>query len=392
MLSNKLADITPSFTIAISAKVTELQSQGHNVINFGIGEPNFNIPSQAKLAGIESLHFNKTKYDKVPGLVELREAICQKLKNENNVEYSINEVVVSSGAKNAITNALMVLLNNGDEVIVPKPYWVSYPEMIKLTGGVPIFADTTKENDFKITPDEIENIATSKTKMIFISNPSNPSGVIYSKEELKAIVDVCYDNNIYILADEIYERICFDTEFVSVASLSDKAKEITITINGLSKSAAMTGLRIGYSASNLEIAKGISTIQGHLISHPSTTAQWIALSAITNCESDIVYMKDQYKLRRDKGVEILNSIPNITYAKPQGAFYLFIDVSKYKDSIAYSDSFSIEFCNILLDKERVAVVPGVAFGMDDFIRISYACDMDILIEGLNKIKKFLSNL
>ncbi len=389
MLSNRLSQITPSYTIEISSKVMSLISDGHDVINFSIGEPNFSVPAAAKDAGKSSLDNDLTKYDKVPGTLDLRQAIAGKLFRENNIKYTIDEIIVTSGAKNAITNALLAILNDGDEVLVPKPYWVSYPEMIKLCGGVPVFLDTYVESGYKVTADIIKSSLTTRTKMIFLSNPSNPSGVVYSKEELEAIVSVCYENNIYILSDEIYERITFDQPFVSTASISAEAKEITITINGLSKSAAMTGLRIGYSASSKILSKGMATIQGHLISHPSTTAQWIATTALNDCNDDILLMKEAYQNRRDAAVNILNDIPQLSYANPQGAFYLFIDLSAYKSKFEWTDSFSIEFCNKLLEDKLVAVVPGIAFGMDDFIRISYACDMDSLIKGMNLFKDFL---
>lgn len=392
MISNKLKDITPSYTIEINKKVLDLKQQGKDIINFSIGEPDFNIPLKAKNAAIRAIERNKTKYDKVPGLDELRQSISNKLEYENNISYELNEIVVSSGAKHAITNTLMALLDPGDEVLIPVPYWVSYPEMVKLVGGVPVFIHSSKDTGYKLTPELIASKVSPKTKIIFLTNPSNPSGVVYSEDELKSIGDCCVENNIYILADEIYEQICFDTPFVSIASLSDSIKNMTITINGLSKSFAMTGMRIGYSASNKEIAQAIATIQGHLISHPSTVSQWCALEALDQCKDEIKKMKVEYQRRRDVAVNLLNSMPNLSYVKPQGAFYLFIDVSYYKKKIKYEDSFSVEFCKELLDKASIAVVPGIAFGMDDFIRISYACDIKILETGLKKMCNYLNTL
>lgn len=392
MLSDRLSSITPSYTIGISTKVTEMQNSGINVINLSIGEPDFNVPGAAKTTGIESLNNNHTKYDMVPGLKILREEICNKLLRENNCNYTLDEIVVSSGAKNCITNTLMALTNPNDDILLPKPYWVSYPEMIKLVNANPVFIDTKKQNSFKITKEDLKNNITSKTKLLILNNPSNPAGTIYTKEELTEIVDFCVENNIYILADEIYERICFNNNFISVASISEEAKNITITINGFSKSAAMTGLRLGYSASNKTIAKAISTIQGHLVSHPSLTAQYIGYSALKDCSKDINNMVDSYKNRRDLICKKLDSISNIGYIYPEGAFYVFIDISQLRDKLAYENSFSIEFCNTFLEKYNVAVVPGIAFGMDDYIRISFACEESAFLEGLKRLNEFVHNI
>ncbi|TCO67582.1 pyridoxal phosphate-dependent aminotransferase [Marinisporobacter balticus] len=392
MLSSKLKEITPSYTIGISTKVKELKNQGLDIINLSIGEPDFFTPSPAKDHAIQAIQMNHTKYDAAAGLLDLRKAIQNKLDIENNVSYAVDEIVVSSGAKHAITNTLIALLDHGDEVIIPKPYWVSYPEMIKLVGGKPIFLNTQRKNDFKVTRKEIEQAITPKTKIIFITNPSNPTGAIYSKDELKGIVDICLKNNIYILADEIYESICYVDSFTSIASLSTEAKDITITINGLSKSVAMTGWRIGYSATNMVLAKAISAIQGHLVSHPSTISQWAGVSALTSCQTETAEMVHTYKTRKDLAISVLKKIESIGFINPQGAFYLFIDISSLKDKFKWHHSFSVAFSDILLTHGKVAVVPGIAFGMDDFIRISYACDTDELLEGLNRMKTFIENL
>lgn len=392
MLSSKLKEITPSFTIGISNKVKELKKQGLDIISLSIGEPDFQTPEAAKNSAIQAIHTNKTTYDSAAGLLELREVIKQKLKDENNISYKIDEIIVSSGAKHAITNSLMALLDYGDEVIIPKPYWVSYPEMVKLTGGRPILLDTKRENNFKVTPEGIKKVLTPKTKMIFITNPSNPTGAIYSKDELQKIVDLCVEKNIYILADEIYEKICYTDTFTSIASLSEEAKNITITINGLSKSVAMTGWRIGYSATNKEIAKAISTIQGHLVSHPATISQWASVQALSSCQSEIKQMVASYKERRDLVISALNKIDELKFIYPEGAFYMFIDISALKSKFEWDSSFSVAFSNKLLDEGKVAVVPGIAFGLDDFIRISYACSIEELLEAFNRIGAFIENL
>lgn len=392
MLSDRLNFLTPSYTVGISSKVKEMKKDGIDVINLSIGEPDFNVPEKAKSYGINSLNENQTKYDLVPGLAILREEICKKLKEENKCNYTPDEIVVSSGAKNSITNALLAITNYGDEVILPKPYWVSYPETVKLLGAVPAFLDTKKVNGFKVTKEELEEAITPKTKAIVITNPSNPTGSVYTKSELEAIVDVCIKNNIYILADEIYERICYVDEFTSIASLSEEAKNITITINGFSKSAAMTGLRIGYTASNKEIAKSMSSIQGHLVSHPSLTSQYIAYGALKDCSKEIDEMVETYKYRRNLIIEKLDSMENVGYVSPDGAFYAFIDLSKVADMYNFKDSFSIEFCADFLEKSRVAVVPGKAFGLDNYVRISYACNEKEFLEGLDRLDKFISSI
>ncbi|WFD10100.1 pyridoxal phosphate-dependent aminotransferase [Tepidibacter hydrothermalis] len=392
MVSNKLKNITPSYTIGISSKVAKLQEKGLDISNLSIGEPDFNVPTKAKDVAINALNNNKTKYDSVSGVNELRHEIIKKLKSENNVDYDLDEIVVSSGAKHAITNTLISILNPGDEVLVPKPYWVSYPEMIKLCSGMPVFVDTDKKNNFKISVSDIKKHITPKTKMLFISNPSNPTGAIYTREELENIVDICIKNNIYILADEIYEKISYEGNFISIASLSNEAKDITITINGFSKSAAMTGMRVGYSASNKIIAKGISTVQGHLVSHPSTISQWCAYGALKYCSDDIDDMVKIYKQKRDLAIDMLSKIDCIDYVYPEGAFYMFIDISSLKSKLNYKDSFSVEFCDKLLSNNNVAAVPGIAFGMDDYIRISYACSEDNLITGIKGIEEFVNSL
>lgn len=392
MLSSRLNNITPSYTIGISSKVRDLKTSGKSIIDLSIGEPDLSVPNAAIQHGINSLNENLTNYDLVPGLKILRDELSKKLNLENDCDYAPEEIVVSSGAKNAITNALLAILNPGDDVLVPKPYWVSYPEMIKLVNANPVFIETNKENEFKLTKDILEKSITPKTRMLFLNNPSNPTGAVYSKEELLEIANVCIKNNIYILADEIYERICYKDKFVSIASLSNDIKNITITINGFSKSFAMTGLRIGYSASNKEIAKAISTIQGHLVSHPSLTSQYIAYGALKDCSDSINDMVDIYRSRRNKVVAILNQCNKLNYVTPDGAFYIFIDLSMVKNNLNYTNSFSIEFCNKLLDEYEVAAVPGIAFGMDDYIRISYACSESSFTEGLKRIIKLAESL
>lgn len=389
MLSNRLNIISPSCTIGISSKVKNMKESGMDVISLSIGEPDFNVPEKAIEYGIKSLNENCTKYDLVPGVTILRDEICKKLLEENNCYYSIDEIVLSSGAKNAITNALLVVTDPGDEVLIPKPYWVSYFEMTKLVNAVPVPIETSKTNDFKLTADLLKKYITDKTKMLLLNNPSNPTGSVYTKEELLEIVNICLEKNIYILSDEIYERICYNNEFVSIASLGEEVKNITITVNGFAKSAAMTGLRLGYTASNKKIAKGISAIQGHLISHPSLTSQYIGYGALKYCKDDIDNMVKIYKSRRDLITSKLNTIKYIDYIYPNGAFYVFIDLSQVAEKYKYNKSFSVEFCDEFLSKYNVAIVPGQAFGIDEYVRISYACSEKEFLEGLNRLERFI---
>ena len=392
MLSKRLSNITPSYTINISSKVNDMINSGINIINLSIGEPDFYIPSIAKIYGINSLNNNCTKYDIVCGLKMLREEICKKLYLENNCNYSPDEIVVSSGAKNAITNTLLAITDPNDEVLIPKPYWVSYSEIVKLVNAVPKFIETEKSNKFKLTNDLLKSSISNNTKLLILNNPTNPTGSIYSKDELNEILEVCLKNNIYILSDEIYERICFSNKFTSIASISNDAKDITITINGFSKSLAMTGLRVGYSASNKILATSISSIQGHLISHPSQTSQYIAYGALKECKKEIDYMVNKYKNRRNLICSKLDLISDIDYIYPDGAFYVFIDLTKITTKFQYKKSFSIDFCNTFLSKYNVATVPGIAFGLDNFIRISFACSEDVFLEGINRLENFVNEI
>lgn len=389
MLSKRLDKISPSCTIGISSKVKEMKKSGVDVINLSIGEPDFNVPREAIECGIKSLNENCTKYDLVPGITILREEICKKLLLENNCKYSIDEIVLASGAKDAITNTLLAVTDPGDEILIPKPYWVSYWEMTKLVNATPVAIETNKNNDFKLTADLLRKYITDKAKLLILNNPSNPTGSVYTKEELSEIVNVCLEKNIYILADEIYERICYNNEFVSVASLGNNVKDITITVNGFAKSAAMTGLRLGYTASNKKIAQGMSSIQGHLVSHPSLTAQYIGYGALKYCKEDIDNMVKTYKKRRDLITSRLNKMKYVDYIYPNGAFYIFIDLSQVAKKYKYNESFSIEFCDEFLSKYKVAIVPGQAFGIDEYVRISYACSENEFIEGLNRLEEFI---
>ena len=389
MLSNRLNMLSPSCTIGISEKVKNMKESGIDVICLSIGEPDFNVPKKAIEYGIKSLNENNTKYDLVSGLTILRNEICKKLFEENDCRYSEDEIVLSSGAKNAITNALLAITNPNDEVLIPKPYWVSYYEMTKLVNATPVLIETSKTNNFKLTSSLLKEYINDKTKMLLLNNPCNPTGSVYTKEELLEIANICLEKNIYILCDEIYEKMCYDNKFISIASLGEDIKNITITVNGFAKSAAMTGLRLGYTASNKKIAKGISAIQGHLISHPSLTSQYIGYGALKYCKNNIDSMIKTYKYRRDLIISKLDTMKYIDYIYPNGAFYVFIDLSQIKEKYKYNKSFSFEFCNEFLYKYNVATVPGQAFGIDEYIRVSYACSEKDFLEGLNRLERFI---
>lgn len=388
MLSQTVRNIVPSGTITINARVLEMMDEGIEIINLSVGEPDFNTPQPAKQGAVWAMENNKTRYDKVPGLVELRQQICRKLKEENGVEYDINQIVVTNGAKQCITNACIALLDPGDEVLIPAPYWVSYPEIVKICGGVPVFVETSRENDFKLTAADVEKYATDRTKMIVLCNPSNPLGTVHTREELTELAKVCVEKGIYIMSDEVYERICFAEEFVSMASVSPEAKDMTILINGLSKSIPMTGWRIGYTATTKEIAKAMTSLQGHITSHPSTVSQWAGVEALKTCGDYTEMMVKAYRERMEAAVDFLRSaLPEVSFVEPKGAFYLFLDISSLKDKFtAEEQPYSTAFTMRLLNEKHVAVAPGAAFGMDGFIRVAYATDKETLLEGLRRIR------
>lgn len=405
MLSERVKNIVPSGTIAINARVFEMKAEGTEIINLSVGEPDFNTPDKAKDGARRAMDENKTRYDKVPGLVELREQICEKLKRDNNLDYTLDEIVVTNGAKQGVTNTCFALLNDGDEVLIPSPYYVSYPEIVKLAGGIPVFVETKRENDFKITGDEIEAAATDRTKMIILCNPSNPLGTVCTREELADIAEVCVRRGIYMMSDEVYETICFADEFVSMADVSPEAKDMTIIVNGLSKSAPMTGWRIGYTASNREIAKGITSLQGHITSHPSTISQWAGVAAMAECGDYTEMMNKAFRERMEAAVDFLEKeVPEVSFIKPMGAFYLFIDISNIKDALlatadadgvmpqSGTDSYAMEFTMKLLNEKHVAIAPGTAFGKEGYIRIAYATDKETLLEGLARIRDLVKEL
>jgi aspartate aminotransferase len=381
--------ITPSYTIGISTKVATMRREGHDIVDLSIGEPDFHTPLPAVQRGVRSLDEHQTHYDAVPGLLPLREAIARKLSLDNGLDYAADEIVVTSGAKQAITNTLLAFLDPGDEVLIPIPYWVSYPEMVKLVGGEPVFVPTSPENHYRVTPEDLEPHISRHTKMLILNNPSNPSGALYSEEEVAAIVSFCVQENILLLADEIYERIIYDRPFTSAGRFS---KDQVILVNGMSKAYAMTGLRIGYTASSRHYAEAMSRLQGHLVSHPSLTSQYIALGALESARSDEASMVSTYTERRAYILERLKEKPELTFVPPDGAFYLFVNISPYRARFDEETSFSLAFTERLLSEEGLAIVPGVAFGMDDHVRICYAASLEEIERGLDRFFHFLDSL
>lgn len=391
-LSVKNSSIAASPTLSIDAKFKEMKANGVDVVGFGAGEPDFETPDYIKAAAIEAINNGVTRYTPAAGTLELRKAIAGKFLKDNNLSYEAKNIVVSNGAKQSLVNALCAILNPGDEVIIPVPFWVSYTEMVKIADGVSKFIYTTEENNFKFSPEDLKNAITDKTKALILNSPSNPTGMIYTKDELEKIAEICVENNIIVIADEIYEKLVYDGEHVSIASLNDDIKNLTITINGVSKSYAMTGWRIGYAAANDEIAKIMSNMQSHATSNPNSIAQAATVAALTGPQDEVEAMRKVFKQRRDHMVERINAIEGVSCKKPQGAFYIMMNIKniigKTIDGVVIenADVFAEQF----LEKAKVAVVPGTGFGAGEFVRWSYATSMENIDEGLNRLEKFLS--
>lgn len=391
-LSSKALKISPSITLEITAKAKEMKNKGIDVIGFGAGEPDFDTPENIQNSGINAIQSGNTRYTATAGIPDLKKAICEKFKNENGLEYKPKNIIVSSGAKHSIFNALYSILNPGDEVIMPVPYWVSYPEFIKLSDGIPVPVETREENDFKFDLNDLEQALTHKTKAIILNSPSNPTGTAYNYQELKAIANWAVKNNVFVISDEIYEKLIYDGhKHVSIASLGEDIKRLTILVNGMSKAYAMTGWRIGYAAADEEIVRIMTNVQSHTTSNPCSISQYASIEALTGDQSAIDDMKIEFIKRRDYMVDKINSIDRLSCRKPNGAFYVMANISRVKGTSINGkliDS-SLDLANILLDDANVAVVPGSAFGADDYIRLSYATSMRNIEEGLNRIDKIL---
>lgn len=391
-ISDKVKSISPSSTLAIDSKFKQMKADGVDVVGFGTGEPDFDTPDYIKKAAIKAIEDGKTKYTPAAGTMELRTAICDKLKRENGLVYTPNQIIVTNGAKHALVNTFMAILNEGDEVIIPSPYWVSYPEMVKIADGVSVIINTKEEDEFKFTAEEFENAITPKTRALVLNSPSNPTGMVYTEEELRAIAEVAVKHNIYVVADEIYEHLIYEGKHVSIASFNDKIKDLTIIINGVSKTYAMTGWRIGYSASHPEVAKAMANLQSHAASNPNSIAQAATVAALSGGKEEIAHMKEEFKKRRDYMVERINKIPGVSCRMPHGAFYVVMNISKLKGKTLAGKviNTSDDFADVLLEKAGLALVPCSGFGADDFVRWSYATSMENIIEGLNRLEKFLA--
>ena len=394
-LSSKAKEINPSITVEITAKAKALKEDGINVVSFGAGEPDFNTPDNIIKAAIKAMNEGKTKYTPASGILDLRKAICNKFKNDNNLEYKPSQIVVSTGAKQSLANAFMSILNKGDEVIIPVPYWVSYPELVKLADGVPVLVNTKKENDYKYSIEELRKVVNSKTKAILINSPNNPTGSIYTKEDLLEIADFAKENDLIIISDEIYEKLIYDNEkHISIASLSKDAYERTIVINGLSKSYAMTGWRVGYSASSEEIAKLMGSIQSHVTSNINSISQYAAIEALEGPQDSIKSMIVEFEKRRNYMIDRIEKINGLSFIKAKGAFYIMIDVSNFYGKSINGNIIktSLDFSKSILKEENLAVIPGIAFGLDNYIRLSYATSMEIIEDGLNTLESYLKRL
>jgi aspartate aminotransferase len=378
-----IAEIAPSITLAVTAQAAKMKKEGIDVCSFGAGEPDMDTPAYIKDAAVAALAAGKTKYTASAGLLELREAICAKLKADNGLSYTPDLISVNCGAKHSCYNAILATCGPGDEVIIPAPYWTSYPDMVRLAGAIPVIVHTKQENGWKMTPDEFQDAMTPATKMLIMNSPSNPTGAVYSREELEALGEIALGEDILILSDEIYEKLVYDeVEHVSIASISQELRNLTIVVNGFSKAYSMTGWRVGYTATaNKKIAEAIDTIQSHTTSAPATFAQYGALAALQGDPNVVEDMRAEFDLRRGYMAQRLSKINNISFVEPKGAFYYLVNIGK-------TGLTSMNFSEKLLIRSHVAVVPGIAFGADDTVRFSYACSLDVIKTGLDRFEEF----
>ncbi|MFC1562478.1 pyridoxal phosphate-dependent aminotransferase [candidate division KSB1 bacterium] len=394
-IAKKIASMKPSPTIGISTLAQEMKRKGIDVINFSAGQPDFHTPENIKEAGIQAIRDNHTKYTPAPGIPEIREAICRKFKKDNNLEYTPNQVIVSAGGKQSIYLSLQVLLEEGDEAIIISPYWVSYPPQVELTGAKPVIIDTTIEDDFKTSASEIEKYITDKTQVLILNSPSNPTGVLFTRKEIEEIAELCVSKNIFVVSDEIYDRLTYENEeAVSIASINDKIKDITLTVNGASKSFSMTGWRVGYAAGPIEVVKGMTKLQSQLDTHCVSISQYATIEALENGEEATKKMAESFDERRKFVINRLNGIEGVKTNIPKGAFYIFPQVSTY-----YGKKFngtviedSVSFCKFMLEEMKIAIVPGSAFGNDKCLRLSYAASMENLKNGLDRFEEGLKKL
>ncbi|MGG0239047.1 pyridoxal phosphate-dependent aminotransferase [Bacillus rhizoplanae] len=389
-LAKRVAALTPSTTLEITAKAQALKAEGHDVIGLGAGEPDFNTPEHIMDAAHKAMLEGHTKYTPTGGLATLKQEIIKKFERDQGISYEPSQVIVCNGAKHALYTLFQVLLDEGDEVIIPTPYWVSYPEQVKLAGGEPVYVDGLEENNYKITPEQLRQVITEKTKAVIINSPSNPTGMIYSKEELQQLGQVCVEHNILIVSDEIYEKLIYgDAEYTSIAQLSNELKEQTLIINGVSKSHSMTGWRIGYAAGNKELIKAMTNLASHSTSNPTSIAQYGAIAAYAGDQQPVEMMRSAFEERLNIVYEKLIQIPGFSCIKPQGAFYLFPNV---KEAVALAGYETVdEWAKALLEEEKVALVPGTGFGAPNNVRLSYATSLEQLEKALERIDTFMKN-
>ena len=388
MLSKRIQTLSTSMTIAITTLALELKAEGKDILSFSAGEPDFDTPIEIKEAAKKALDDGKTKYTAIPGTPELLQAVAGKLKRDNNLDYDTNMIQTNNGAKHSLFNLFQALIDDGDEVIIPAPYWVTYPEVVNYSGGKSVIIDTDDTTSFKITPEQLKDAITPKTKVLVLTTPSNPTGSVYSKEELEALGEVLKGTNVLVFSDEMYEKLVYDdAKFTALASISDDMFQRTVTINGLSKSASMTGWRFGYLATpKVELIKAMNKLQSQSTSNISSITQAGAIAGLNgSVDKTVQEMRKVFEQRRDEAYEIVNNIDGLSVVKPDGAFYLFINIKDVS-------SDSMEFSKELLAKEGVAVVPGIAFGAEGYIRLSFATDIDTIREGLKRLDRFVKNL
>ncbi|MDX9744569.1 MAG: pyridoxal phosphate-dependent aminotransferase [Arcobacteraceae bacterium] len=386
-LSKRIDTLSESLTIAIATLARDLKKSGKDVVSFSAGEPDFDTPEIIKQSAIEALNSGYTKYTDVSGSAELREAVAYKLKIENNLDYKASDIIVSVGAKHSLFNIFQAIIDDGDEVIIPAPYWVTYPELALYSGGVPVAIETDDASGFKITAEQLKNAITPKTKMLILTSPSNPTGSVYTKDELVALAEVLKDTKIVVVSDEMYEKLTYDNlEFTAAASISDDMFNRTITVNGLSKSVAMTGWRFGYLASpNKALVQAMIKLQGQSTSNINSITQYAAITALRGkANDDIEAMRVQFEKRRNLACDMFNAIDGLSVVRPNGAFYLYVNIKEV-------EADSMKFCKNLLEDVGVAVVPGLGFGLDGYFRFSFATDEATIIDGINRIERFVKN-
>ena len=394
-LSRKAASVKPSSTLAITAKAKALKAEGIDIVGFGAGEPDYNTPDNINEAAIRAIKEGFTKYTPASGTVELKKAVSDKFREFNGLNYEPNQIVISNGGKHSLTNIFEVLLNPGDEVIIPAPYWLTYPEIVKLADGVPVFLYGSKDNGYKVTAKQIREAVTDKTKAFILNTPSNPTGMVYSEEELRAIAEIAVAKDFYVVADEMYEYLIYDgKKHVSIASLGEEIYKRTITCSGVSKSYAMTGWRIGYTGSGTEIAKMMGSVQSHQTSNPNSIAQKAALEALTGDQSALEEMRVEFDKRRKYMYERISAMPLLDLLEPEGAFYVYVDFTNVLEKSYKGQKIgtAARAAEILIEDYQVAVVPCADFGFDNFVRLSYAISLEAIEKGLDRIEKFVSSL